>query len=134
VPYLIALFTSLLVFAHRGIVAVAICMTACQAAGASASIAIAGRMLAVPYGRIGRALLAPFLAALGMGAVVAPIAQLVTSPWPALLAGGAAGTAAYAGLVWLLAPDIPQRVLGGLASRRSGRPPVEPGAVTPGPL
>lgn len=134
VPYLIALFTSLLVFAHRGIVAVAICMTACQAAGASASIAIAGRMLVVPYRRIGRALLAPFLAALGMGAVVAPIAQLVTSPWPALLAGGVAGTAAYAGLVWLLAPDIPQRVLGGLASRRSGRPPIEPGAVTPGPL
>jgi O-antigen/teichoic acid export membrane protein len=133
VPYLIALFTSLLVFAHRGIVAVAICMTACQAAGASVSIAIAGRMLAVPYRRIGRALLAPLIAALGMGAVLAPIAHFVRGPWPALIAGGAAGAVTYAGLVWLLAPDIPQRVLGGLIARRTGPTAVEPDTVTPGP-
>ena len=132
-PYLIALFTSLLLFAERGIVAVALCMTACQAAGASVSVAIAGRMLDVRYRRIGRALLGPLLAAVGMGAVVAPIAQLVRPAWPALLAGGAAGAVSYAGLVWLLAPDIPQRVLGGLAARRARRAPVEPSAVTPGP-
>jgi PST family polysaccharide transporter len=133
VPYLIVLFASLLVFAHRGIVAVALCMTACQAAGATASIAIAGRMLAVPYRRIARALLAPLAAAAGMAAVVAPIARFVHSPWPALLAGGAAGALAYAGLVWLLAPDIPRRLRGSVGSRRSGFTPAEPGAVAPGP-
>ena len=112
VPYLIALFTSLLLFAHRGIVAVALCMTACQAAGATAAIIIAGKMLAVPYRRVGGAMLAPLAAAIAMGVVVAPIAHFVQSPWPALLAGAAAGAVAYSAIIWLLAPDIPRRLLG----------------------
>jgi hypothetical protein len=53
--------------------------------------------------------------------VVFPIAQLVEDPWPSLLAGGAAGVVAYAGLLWLLAPDIPNRLLGNVISRLSGR-------------
>jgi O-antigen/teichoic acid export membrane protein len=120
-PYLAALFTSLLLFAHRGIVAVAICMTACQAVGACVSIAIAGRMLSVPYRRIAASLRAPAAAALGMGAVVAPIGQLVSSPWPALIAGGLAGAVAYAALLRVLAPDIPERLLGGTLPRLARR-------------
>jgi hypothetical protein len=37
--------------------------------------------------------------------------------------GGLAGAAAYAGLLWLTAPDIPQRLLGGVLSRLSPRTP-----------
>jgi PST family polysaccharide transporter len=120
VPYLIVLFVSLLLFAHRGIIAVAICMTACQAAGALVSITIAAKILAVPHRRIAGVMVAPLAAALGMGAVIIPIAALVQPPWPALLAGGAAGAAAYAGLLWLLAPDIPDRLLGNLMPRPRG--------------
>jgi O-antigen/teichoic acid export membrane protein len=124
VPYVLVLATTLLLFAHRGIIAVAICMTACQATGALVSIAIAGRILAVPYRRIGRALLGPVAAALGMGAVMLPVSRLVGGVWPALVIGGLAGGAAYAGLLWLTAPDIPQRLLGGVLSRLSPRTPT----------
>jgi O-antigen/teichoic acid export membrane protein len=118
-PYLALLFTSLLLFAHHGILAVAICMTSCQAAGALASITIAGRMLAVPYRRIGRSMLAPLGAAAGMAVAVAPIAHFVSSPWPALLAGGLAGGIVYIALLWLLAPDVPERLLGHRLARLS---------------
>jgi O-antigen/teichoic acid export membrane protein len=121
VPYLLVLATTLLLFAHRGIVAVAICMTACQAAAAIVSIGVAGKLLAVPYRRIGRALAGPFVAALGMGAIIFPLSRLVGGAWPALVVGGAAGAATYGGLLWLTAPDIPQRLLGGAFSRLSLR-------------
>jgi O-antigen/teichoic acid export membrane protein len=133
VPYLIALFTSLLLFAHRGILAVAICMTACQAAGAIAAAAIAGRMLTVPYRQIARTMLAPLTAAIGLAVVLAPIAHFVRSPWPALIAGAIAGALTYAALVWLLAPDIPERVFGKALPQRLRRAPVEQPAATPGP-
>lgn len=130
VPYLITLFLALLLFADRGIVAVALCMTACQLAGATASITIAGKMLAVPYRRIAGAMAAPLAAALGMGAVVAPIAVFVKARWPALIAGGAAGAVSYATLLWLLAPDIRGRLRELAASRLAARVPVEPEAIT----
>jgi O-antigen/teichoic acid export membrane protein len=124
VPYLIALFVALLLFTHEGILAVAICLTSVQAAAALTSIVMAGKILEVPYRRIVRAIAAPLGAALGMGVVVFPIAEVVESNWAALLAGAAAGVTVYAGLLWLLAPDVPDRLLGGLISRISRRAPV----------
>lgn len=129
IPYLIALFLALLTFADQGIVAVAICLTACIAVAATTSIAIASRMLAIPYRRIGGVLAAPLGAALGMGAVVFPISQLLERPWPTLLAAGAAGVAAYAVLLRLLAPDIPRRLLGNMITRFWRRAPVDRGAT-----
>jgi lipopolysaccharide exporter len=125
VPYVSVLAATLAIFAHRGILAVAICMTSCQAVGALVSIAIAGRILSVAYRRIVHALLGPLAAAVGMGAVVLAFSRLAGGTWPALIAGGASGVVAYAALLWLLARDIPQRLLGGffqrLAMRSSGQ-------------
>lgn len=132
VPYLIALFLTLLLFAHQGILAVAICMTACQGAVAMVLIAIAGKILRVPYLRIARVMSAPLAAALGMGAVVFLITKLVHSSWPALLIGGTVGAVVYTALLWLLARDIPDRLLTTVSSRFSARAgiaesaPVEP--------
>ena len=81
VPYLIALFVALRLFTHEGILAVAISLTAVQSAAALISIVMAGKILEVPYCRIGRAIAAPLGAALGMGAVVFPIAEVVESNW-----------------------------------------------------
>ena len=128
VPYLIVLFLALLIFADQGIVAVALCLTASVAIAATVSIAIAGKILAIRYRRIGGVMAAPLAAALGMGAVVFPISQLLERPWPTLLTAGAAGMAAYALLLRLLAPDIPHRLLGNVIARFSRRAPVEHGA------
>ena len=102
-----------------------------QAAAALISIVMAGKILEVPYRRIGRAIAAPLGAALGMGAVVFPIAEVVESNWAALLAGAAAGVTVYTGLLRLLAPHVPDRLLGGLISRISRRAPVGPGTPIP---
>ena len=127
VPYLIVLFLSLLLFADRGILAVAICLTVCQGIVAVISVAIAGKILAVPYRRIGGVMAAPFGAALGMAVVVLPIVELVESPWPALVAGAATGVAVYTRLLWWLAPDIPHRLLGRVIARISRRAPDDQG-------
>jgi PST family polysaccharide transporter len=123
VPYVGLLAAALAVFADRGIVAVAVCMTACQLVGALVSLTIAGKILAVPYRRIGHVLLGPLAAALGMGAVVLAASRLAGGVWPALIAGGASGVAAYAVLLWLLARDIPQRLLGGRFASVAARSP-----------
>ena len=127
VPYLIVLFVSLLLFAHQGILAVAIVLTVSQGVVAIVSIVIAGKILAVPYRRIAGVMVAPLGAALGMSVVVLPIVVLIESSWPALIAGVAAGAAVYTRLLWWLAPDIPRRLLGGVIARISRRAPDEQG-------
>lgn len=129
-PYLLVLFVVLLAFVERGILVVAVCMTACQGTAALIGIAIAGRILAVQYRRIGGAMVGPLAAALGMGTVVFPIEYLIKAPWPALIAGVLAGAIVYTGLLWRFIPDIPQRLLADVIPRFKGRTPAEQSAST----
>ncbi len=127
-PYLVVLFLALLLFAQQGILAVAICMTVCQSTVAIIAIVIAGKILAVPYRRIGGTMIGPLVAALGMGVVVFFVEYLVKQPWPALIAGVLAGVIVYTGLLWRFLPDIPERLLGNIRSRFKSRTPVEQSA------
>ncbi|MGB2710048.1 MAG: lipopolysaccharide biosynthesis protein, partial [Conexibacter sp.] len=70
VPYVISQFAVLLIFADRGIVAVAACMAGTQAAWMGITWLIASRQLQVPLRRSLRAIAAPAAAAAGMGAAL----------------------------------------------------------------
>lgn len=110
IPYVVLLFVALMLFADQGIVAVAICMAGMQAAGLLLNWGAATRRLGVTPWRAFRAMWVPAVAAVGMGAVLYPIEQAISSPWLALLAGGSAGAIVYGGLVWLLARDVVEQL------------------------
>jgi hypothetical protein len=104
VPYLIVLFLSLLLFADRGILAVAICLTVCQGIVAVISVAIAGKILAVPYRRIGGVMAA--LGATRHGCRRSPDRRARESRGQHSSRRGYR-MAVYTRLLWWLAPDIP---------------------------
>lgn len=110
IPRAALVVTSIAIFVNDGIVAVALCQAAVAALFASIGIALASRLLHVSFHRIWSAVWAPLAAAAGMAAVMVPVAQRVSSPWPALLAGAAAGGTVYLALVLLLAQDTVQHL------------------------
>ena len=128
IPRLLLLIVSLAIFTDEGIVAVA----ACQAVGsgllALANTLLAARLLEVGLTAILRTAWAPFAGAAALAAVVVPIERAIESPWPALLAGGAAGAIAYLAVLWLLARDAFADILAKAVPGRFGR--AEP-AVSP---
>lgn len=105
IPHILALTGALLLFADRGIVTVAVCVTGLAAAVAVVQISLASRLIGVPLGRLGRTLLAPVVATCGLAAAVLPIGHLVHAPGAAVAAGVLVGAAVYLGLLWLLAQD-----------------------------
>lgn len=131
VPYFTVLFITLLLFTERGILAAALCMTVTVAVGALIAVVVAGRILAVPLHRIGRAIMGPVAAALAMGVPVFAVERVVRSPWPALIVGVIVAALVYGLLLRLLAPDITDRVIRLVTSRLLGRPPMEPAAAAP---
>ncbi|MFZ1155346.1 MAG: lipopolysaccharide biosynthesis protein [Solirubrobacteraceae bacterium] len=128
VPYLVVLFLTLLLFTHQGILAVAICVTACQTTAAIIAIFLAGKILAVRLRLIAEAMTGPFIAALGMSVVVFPIEYLVKSSWAALIAGVLSGALVYMGLLWKFMRDIPERLLGSVIPRFKVQAAAEPSA------
>ena len=110
IPYIVLLVVALLLFAHDGIVSVAYCMAATQAAFLWLTWWIAARRLSVSIPRLLRQLAAPAVAAAGLGAVLWPIERTIHTPWLALAAGTLAGGAVYVGLVWLVGRDMVMRL------------------------
>jgi O-antigen/teichoic acid export membrane protein len=110
IPYIVLLFTSLLLFSHDGIVAVALCMAGLQTAFLWLTWLIAARRLEVAIPHLLRQLVAPGLAAAGLAAVLYPIERTVHEPWLALLAGAVVGGAVYVGLVWVVGRDMVLRL------------------------
>lgn len=111
VPYFIAQFTSLALFGRKGIVAVALCMTASQAGIALAYLLITRRMIGTSYRAIAAVVAGPAAAALGMGVMVFVVNRLVQSSWAQLIAGVIVGALVYAALIRLLAKDLAEQVL-----------------------
>jgi len=88
----------------QGIVAVAACQAGVATLFALIGMAIAARMLEVGAAALASAMLPAVLAAAGMGAVGLAIATAIDTPWAALGVAIPTCAAAYAGLLWILAP------------------------------
>lgn len=124
VPRGVALIVALVLFADRGIVAVALCQLATSAVSAVAGMGLAARLLHVPVRRIAGALWAPAVAAAAAGAALTGV-DAVLETWPALLAGAVVGLSVYLAAIALIAPDvlatIRQPFCAGRAVRGRGR-------------
>jgi hypothetical protein len=61
--------------------------------------------------------------------VLFPIERAIDSPWPALIAGGLAGSAVYLGLLWVVARDALLRLRDMALAGDAGSQDEEPAAV-----
>jgi O-antigen/teichoic acid export membrane protein len=120
VPRAALAVTSIAVFVHEGIVAVAACQAAVAALFAVIGMAIATRMLELRPTRLAAAVLPPAVAAGGMGAALLAIALAIETPWVALAVGIPAGAAVYGALLRLAAPDVVQDLRWRVAAARRG--------------
>lgn len=110
IPFLFALFGILWAVTDQGIRAVALGLAALQVVQSVTMLLVAGRVLAVPYREIARALAAPVAVGAGMAVAMLPAERLIGAPLPALLVGGACGALAGALLLWLTARDEIRRL------------------------
>lgn len=105
IPHILGLIGALLLFADRGIVAVALCVAVLAGIVAVFQLSFASRLLGVPLRRMAGVLVVPVVATAAVVVVLVPIRELVDAPWPALVLGAVAGTATYLGMLWLLARE-----------------------------
>jgi O-antigen/teichoic acid export membrane protein len=127
VPRGILVIASIAVFVDRGIAAVAACQAAVAALFGAIGIWLAARLLAVGWRRIWATSWPVLAAVVPMLAAMLAVDAAMTSPWPALLVGTAAGSATYLAVLWALDRDSILR-LRDMALARSAEP-ASPGTA-----
>ena len=105
IPRALLAVASIAVFVDEGIVAVAACQAAVAGLFALIGIGLASRLLGVGGRSIWSAIWPALVAAGAVVLVTYPIQGALGNTLVALVAGGAAGTAAYAAVLWLVARD-----------------------------
>jgi PST family polysaccharide transporter len=132
IPRGILLVAAIAVFVDRGIVAVAACQAGVAALFGAIGIALAGRLLAVGWRRIWAASWAVLASVAAMLAAMLPIEATIDSPWPALLAGSAAGAVTYLAVLWALDRESILHIRDMALARGAERPPASVGgAIAP---
>jgi O-antigen/teichoic acid export membrane protein len=129
VPEAVVLLVALRIFVDDGIVAVAAVMA--SVLGLFALVSTIAGMIALRVGprALWSAVWPPLVATAGMAAVLFPIERAIDSPWPALIAGGLAGSAVYLGLLWVVARDALLRLRDMALAGDAGSQDEEPAAV-----
>ena len=106
VPRAALVVTSIALVVDEGIVAVAACQAAVAGLFAVIGLGIATRMLAVRPAELLAMVVPPLVAATAMGLAAFAVATAIEASWAALVLGIGIGLPTYAGLLWLLAPDV----------------------------
>jgi O-antigen/teichoic acid export membrane protein len=110
VPQAIALIVGSLLLVHQGIVAVSWVQAGIAVTAQLVTLVIACRMFAVTLPRLLRAVGPPVLASGGLAILLLGVHHTFSTPWVAIVIGGAAGSVLYLGLLHLLARDILPRL------------------------
>ena len=105
IPRAALVIGSIAIFVDDGIVAVAACQASVAVLFDLFGAALACRLLHVRARDLLSSAWPPIAAAAGMLAVSAGITVALDAAWPSILIAGAAGSAVYLGLLWLLARD-----------------------------
>jgi O-antigen/teichoic acid export membrane protein len=111
VPGIAALAVVLILFADRGIVAVAWCTTAMQAIALPFELWLGSKELDVPMMASFRAVAPAAASAAGMFAAVFPISLVIASPLLELVVAGVVGAIVYLGLLVLISRDSLSRLV-----------------------
>ncbi|HEX2016533.1 MAG TPA: lipopolysaccharide biosynthesis protein [Solirubrobacteraceae bacterium] len=122
IPRLILLVPLLALFVDQGIVAAALCQAGVAVAGDLFGIALASRLLSVPARVLWLNARPAVLAALGAGVGMWIVQHTIHTAWLALVVGVSEGVTVYLGLIFVLAPEVLDTLIGAL--RRTATPPT----------
>lgn len=111
VPAIAALVVLLVLFAHRGILAVAWATTAIQAIGLPVQALVASRQLRIPLLAPIRAICPTLVGTAGMVAAMKLVDSVVSGSVATLVVGGLAGASVYVGLLVLVSRDSLERLV-----------------------
>jgi PST family polysaccharide transporter len=110
IPQAAALVVGSLLLARNGIVAISWLQAAIAIAAQVTTTAVVQRMFRLPVLAIPRALWPPLGASVGLAVILVVVERTITSPWPAVIVGGAVGAVVYIALLHRLAPDMLPRL------------------------
>jgi O-antigen/teichoic acid export membrane protein len=126
IPQAVAVIVGSLLLVRQGIVAVSWLQAGIAVVAQVVTIAITQRMFSLTTRSVIRAFTPPLVAASGLAVVLVAVHHAISSPWPAVIVGGAVSLPVYLGILHLLAPSLLPH-LRSLAFPSAGRrPPGEP--------
>jgi lipopolysaccharide exporter len=126
IPQAVAVVVGSLLLVRQGIVAVSWLQAGIAVVAQVVTIAITQRMFSLTTLSVIRAFAPPLVAASGLAVVLVAVHHAISSPWPAVIVGGAVSLPVYLGILHLLAPSLLPH-LRSLAFPSAGRrPPGEP--------
>jgi polysaccharide transporter, PST family len=125
IPQAIALVVGSLLLVHEGIVAISWLQAGIAILAQITTTVVVQRMFKLPRLAVPRALWPPLGASAGLAVILVVIERTITSPWPAVITGGAVGAVVYLWLLHRLAPDmLPRLRRFALEARGRGAAPV----------
>lgn len=125
IPQAVAIVVGSLLVARNGIVAVSWLQAGIAVVAQVVTIAIAQRFLGLRFRAVLGALGPPLAASSVLAIVLLGVHEAIAAPWPAVIAGGAAGLPVYVVALHLFAPDLFGRLRA--MAFPSASPPAAPG-------
>jgi O-antigen/teichoic acid export membrane protein len=119
IPRTIVLYVGIALIASRGINAVAVVLTLITLAFATIALVMASRVIGVRLVSMIGTFWAPLVAAGGTAAALWGVTQVLSAPWPTILVGAAVGGIVYLALLWLVARDALEYLIGKVIPSRA---------------
>ena len=106
IPQAAGIVVGSLLLVRQGIVAVSWLQAGIAVVAQVVTLGIAVRMFTLRVRDVGRSLVAPLVASLGLAIALLAVRQAISSPWPTVIVGGVLGLVVYGTLLHVLAPHL----------------------------
>ena len=119
IPRTIVLYVGIALIASRGINAVAVVLTIITVVFAAIALVMASRVIGVRLITMLGTFWAPLVAAGATAAALWGVMQVLSSPWPTILVGAVVGGIVYIALLWVVARDALEYLIGKVIPSRA---------------
>ena len=119
IPRTIALYVVIGLVATRGINAVSVALTLVTVVFAGIALVMASRVIGVKLMTMFGTFWAPLVAAGGTAIALWGVMQVLTNPWPTILVGAVVGGIVYLALLWVVAREALEYLLGKVMPSRA---------------
>ncbi len=119
IPRTIVLYVGIALIASRGINAVAVVLTIITVVFAAIALVMASRVIGVRLITMLGTFWVPLVAAGATAAALWGVMQALSSPWPTILVGAVVGGIVYIALLWVVARDALEYLIGKVIPSRA---------------